>query len=362
MEQKPRIISTVINDVIYDQRMIRICTSLSKNFEVSLWGRVKTNHNILDRPFEQKRFKFLINKGPLFYFLYNLRIFCKLLYSRFDIVHSVDLDTLPAGYFASKLKGKKLVYDSHEYFTEVPELLNRPKVRNFWINIENYILPKLKNAMTVGEMIAKEYEAKYGVNFSVIKNAPVFKHSTNQTSYNASYLIYQGALNKGRGLESLIEAMKFINIKLKIAGTGDIEMELKQKVLDLKLDHKVEFLGLLEPQDLPQLTQDAFLGINVSENLGLSYYYSLNNKFFDYIHAGLPAITNKFPEYQNLDEKYRCCEFADCNPKSIAKAVNLLINDSSKYALLKKNCFLAKEELNWNCEEEKLLEFYANIT
>ena len=360
MDKKPRIIATVINDVIYDQRMIRICTSLSTDYEVSLWGRKKSDEEIVPRPFKQKRFSFLINKGATFYLLYNLKMFIHLLFAKFDIIHAVDLDTLPAGYMASKIRGKKLVFDSHEYFTEVPELINRPKKRNLWLRIEQAILPKVKNAMTVGQMIADAYTEKYDIPFKVVRNCPVKKEIAPKVETD-KYLLYQGALNKGRGLEATIEAMQHLDIKLKIAGSGDLDDELKQLVAEYRVEDKVEFLGLLKPEELNPLTSNAFAGINVSENLGLSYYYSLNNKYFDYIHAGLPAITNEFPEYVLLNEQHKCSVFATAKSEDIVKAVNLLLDDSDLYNELKKNCLLAREQLTWENEEKTLLNVYANI-
>ena len=360
MDTKPRIIATVINDVIYDQRMIRICTSLSQEYDVALWGRKKSDATLVTRPYKQRRFSFLVYKGATFYLLYNLKMFYHLLFAKYDIIHAVDLDTLPAGYMASKLRGKKLVYDSHEYFTELPELINRPAKRNVWLKIEGAILPKIKNGITVGQMIADEYTAKYKVAFQVVRNCPELKPLAKVESQE-KYLIYQGALNKGRGLEATIQAMQHLPIKLKIAGSGDLDDELRALVAEYRLEDKVEFLGLLKPEELPAYTANAFAGINVSENLGLSYYYSLNNKYFDHIHAGIPSITNPFPEYQLLNEKYECSVFATAQSEDIVKAVNLLLDDDQLYYRLRKNCLLAREELNWKNEEKALLQVYAEI-
>jgi glycosyltransferase involved in cell wall biosynthesis len=287
-------------------------------------------------------------------------MFWALLFTRFDIVHAVDLDTLPAAYLVSKLKRKKLVYDAHEYFTEVPELVFRPSKRKVWLAIERFFLPKVKNAITVGSKIAEEYEDKYNVPFSVVRNCPVKKQHPLPLP-GKSYLLYQGALNKGRGLEALIGAMQHLDMTLKLAGSGDIEDSLKTQVKELGIENKVAFLGMLDPSKLPPLTVSAFAGVNVSENLGLSYFYSLNNKYFDYVHAGIPAITNPFPEYMALEEKYQCSVYATSSSQEIEKAVKLLLNDKVLYAKLKKNCLLAAEELVWSEEEHTLLSVYEAI-
>lgn len=115
-----KIICTVTNDLIYDQRMQRICTSLQKNnFEVELVGRIlPDSKEIIQQTFQQKRLKCFFNKGFLFYAEFNIRLLFFLLFTKFDIVCGCDLDTLPAALLAAKIKRKKVVYDAHEYFPE----------------------------------------------------------------------------------------------------------------------------------------------------------------------------------------------------------------------------------------------------
>lgn len=361
MEVKPRIIATVINDVVYDQRMIRICTSLSKHYNVELWGRRKGSEAAVQRPFKQRRIRFIIKRGPLFYLVYNLRLLCLLLFKKYDVVHTVDLDTLPAGFIATRLRGKKLVYDSHEYFTEVPELIETPFKRKIWLWLERKVVPKSKYNITVGSMIAKEYKHKYNVTFNVVRNAPSYTKTESSKPSSEPFFLYQGALNKGRGIEAVIRAMSRVNAKFKIAGRGDIEQNLYSLVSTLQLENKVEFLGLLEPGELKEVTKTAFAGINVSENMGLSYYYSLNNKFFDYLHAEIPAITNNFPEYVALNKEIECSLLATAQEENIASCMNRLLNDKVLYYRLKGNCIKAKKHWCWENEEVELLNLYSKI-
>src|SRR5690554_2991253 len=128
-----KIIVSVTNDLYTDQRVHKVCMFLYENgYEVLLVGRkLKNSEPITDRPYSIKRFKLVFNAGALFYSNYNLRLFWFLLFTRFDVLLSNDLDTLLANYCAHRLKSKsRLVYDTHELFTEVPELTARQKVRN----------------------------------------------------------------------------------------------------------------------------------------------------------------------------------------------------------------------------------------
>ena len=149
MASKKRIIVSVTNDLITDQRVHRTCTTLTnEGFDIILVGRQLNPRFSVKRAYSTKRFKLPINNGPLFYALYNLRLFAFLFWNKVDILLANDLDTLPANYLASRIKGCKLIYDSHEYFCHVPELIDRPFVQKIWLAIERWIFPKLKNIIS----------------------------------------------------------------------------------------------------------------------------------------------------------------------------------------------------------------------
>ena len=170
-----RAIVSVINDLATDQRVHRHCLCLADNdFHVQLVGRKLNSSAALDvRSYQMHRFDLPFEKGPLFYATYNIRLFFYLLFSKVDLLFSNDLDTLLPNYLVSKMKGVDLIYDSHEFFTEVPEIQDRPMVKNFWKKLESFLLPKLKLTMTVNRSIANCYHQAYGVVMKVHRNLPI---------------------------------------------------------------------------------------------------------------------------------------------------------------------------------------------
>jgi glycosyltransferase involved in cell wall biosynthesis len=362
-----RIIFTVINDLTYDQRMQKICRSLSKaGYEVELVGRERDFSVALGKePFKQTRLTCFFNKGKLFYLEYNLRLFFYLGFSKFEAVCAIDLDTIVPVCIIGKLKGAKLVYDAHEYFTEVPEVIRRPAVKRVWEWVEKTFVPKVDLAYTVSGGLAELFTAKYNRRFEVIMNVPVLegsvKHQRRDTAEPFT-ILYQGALNEGRGLEHLIEAMKNIDAKLQLAGEGDLSDELRALAKRMNVEGKVEFLGLVKPENLKKIAAEANIGINLLENKGMSYYYSLSNKFFDYIHAGIPQVCIAFPEYQRINDKYHVALLAkDCSVKEIQTAIERLNSDADLYSELQKNCEVCSSTLNWNEEEKKLIALYDEL-
>ena len=270
---------TVTNDLSYDQRMQRICGTLASNgHEVTLVGRILSGSIPLeDKPYKQLRLKCIFQKGFVFYAEYNLRLFCFLLFAQYDVVCSIDLDSLPAGCLATLIRRKKRVFDAHEYFTEVPEVVNRPFVRAFWGMVAKLYLPFYRHAYTVGPALARIFETKYRIKFAVVRNVPLLMENrpNNSDPSDKKIILYQGALNEGSGIEAMLEAMQHLDkIEFVLAGEGDLSLLLREKTKKLGLTDRVVFLGYVKPSELKALTSQAWLGLNLLENRGLSYFYS----------------------------------------------------------------------------------------
>lgn len=363
--------------------MQRICSSLANaGCEVELVGRKLTHSKPLrtDFNFKQTRLTCKINKGKLFYMEFNLRLLWYLLRQKTNAICAIDLDTILACGITATLNNNTLVFDAHEHFTEVPEVTNRKITKTIWHLIGKIFVPKAKLCYTVGPQLALLLGTIYQNQFEVIMNVPVLVDTVvgvdkvngvnevdsvnrvDKVEGENGYILYQGALNKSRGLEQSILAMHQVeNIKLLIAGEGDLSSELRELVVQEKLENKVQFLGFVQPVDLKQLTENAKIGLNLLEPNGLSYYYSLANKYFDYMQVGVPCICANFPEYEVIHEKYNCSILIDCETDVIAASINSLLANENEYQTLSNNCVLAANYFNWNIEEAKLLAHYQQI-
>jgi glycosyltransferase involved in cell wall biosynthesis len=358
-----RLVFTVTNDLTYDQRMIRICTSLAQaGYDVMLVGRkIKDSIPLQNRPYRQKRLINFFQKGKAFYVEFNIHLFFVLLLAKADLICAIDLDTILPCYFASKIKGAKRVYDAHELFCEMKEIVTRPKIYKVWKSIERFSVPKFKWGYTVNALIRDEFKKMYEREYEVIRSLPVLKPLAipNRKEKN---ILYQGSVNEGRSFETLIPAFKNIDGRLLIAGDGNFMEQAIQLVKENDLREKVIFLGKQTPDKLSELTAQAWIGLTLFENKGLSNYYSLANRFFDYIHAGIPQLCVDYPAYAELNSQYRIAVLVkDLSSESIAMHLNKLLEDEDLYAELQKNCMKAREELNWQEEEKRLLTYYQSI-
>lgn len=359
-----KLIFTVTNNLAYDQRMIRICTSLAlAGYEVTLVGtKNSSSPPLIPKTYQQTRLATWFKKGPGFYAEYNCRLFFFLLFAKSDLLCCIDLDTIIPVWLASVLKNKKRVYDAHEYFSQQKEIVTRPRIYKIWHWIERKFVPLFPNGYTVGHKIAAEFWQIYKVEYEIIRNVPLLKPAKQFIGKPNKYVLYQGAVNEARGLEYLIPAMNQVDAILLIYGDGNFMDQTKNIIKSNNLTNKVFLKGKLLPEALEIITPQAYIGVNLVENIGLNQYYSLANKFFDYIHHLVPQVTMSFPEYKTINEQFEVALLLqNLEPGTIAKSLNQLLNDDVLYERLRRNCLLARDQLNWQQEEKKLLVFYSNL-
>lgn len=351
----------VTNDIIYDQRMQRIASSLAHHtdFEVKIIGRTKRNHQIIEQStFKSHRLKCLFQKGFLFYLEYNIRLFFYLISLNPHIVYACDPDTLLGAGLYKILFKKQGVYDSHEYFIETPEIGSRPIVKAIWSRIEKVFCRNFDLHFSVNEELSSILSNRLCVDFIPLRNLPFKSVTSNILNTQEKVLLYQGVLNEGRGLECAIRMMEFLpHYKLWIVGDGDIKTKLISIAKEIKYPENIVFLGKKTPAELKSITQKARYGLNLLESTSLNYYYSLANKFFDYMMAGVPSINMQFPVYERYCKIYQCgITVQHLEAQEIANRITDIDNDPNRYYELSKSSLQSHLILNWEKEQDTLLE------
>jgi glycosyltransferase involved in cell wall biosynthesis len=364
---------SVTNCICHDQRVLKIATTVSNlGCDITIIGRrLGQCCNTDSVPFRTKRFGMIIKRSFLFYVFFNIRLFCYLLFHKFDLLVANDLDTLLPNFLVSRLKKLPLVYDSHEYFTGVPEIQDRPFVKGVWKRIEKFIFPRLKNVMTVSDSIAYQYEMEYGFKPLTIRNCSM--QSLDIAPYTKSdlginpgqlLLIFQGAgINRDRGGEELIEAIKLTDdVSLLIIGSGDVFENLIEKTSKLNLTGRIKFISRLPWKELMRYTRSADTGLSLDKNTNMNYNFSLPNKLFDYISAGIPVIATELPEISKIIKEYNCgIIISKPDPIEISNAIKKLRDNRKLLSELKYNSILASGSVNWQTESIKVQEFYRLI-
>ena len=358
-----KIICTVTNDLSHDQRMHRICASLQQaGHEVLLVGRtLPTSTPLPHRPYATHRIRCRYTVGKRFYVEFNYRLYRYLRRQQVDVICAVDLDTLLP---ASTLRSRhvRVVYDAHEWFSETPEVVNRPAIRSFWRQLGKRLVPRTDARYTVAPTLAELLAEDYASPFSVVRNLPLKVDIVKQENFGG-VLLYQGMLNPGRGLDTAITALALLpDCKLWIVGSGPEKASLKRLAATLRLTDRVWFAGFYPPAKLRELTAKAWLGLNLLESSSPSYYYSLANKALDYIQAGLPSVQMDYPEYRTIDRQYGVFSLLGAlTAPALAARVQQLLDRPEEYDKLRDNCRIAAEELCWEQEEGKLLKIFSDL-
>ncbi|NJO88706.1 MAG: glycosyltransferase family 4 protein [Chloroflexia bacterium] len=377
-KKNKQIILAATNDLSTDQRVHKVAETLIKSgFSPMLIGRrLKKFKRTKFEKISYQALQTHLIKALSFMPATTFRLFFFLLFKKPAAFVANDLDTLPACYFAYKIKmafgnkNIKLVYDSHELFTEVPELNGRNFVKKTWLFLEKLILPKVKNSCTVCESIASYYQKQYGIKMQIISNFSLFTDLVlnNQIldiklPVNKKIILYQGALNIGRGIEHVINILnKIDDAVLVIAGKGDIENDLKKRVNENQLNNKVVFVGAIPLEQLFQLTKMAHVGLVLQEDLSLSYRYVLPNRLFDFMKAEVPILASNLPELHKIVSNEKIGLLIDGFEKEelIDKIKELLFNEGliAKIKIQLREC---KRKYSWEIQEKKLIDFYQNL-
>jgi glycosyltransferase involved in cell wall biosynthesis len=368
---KRKIVVSVISDLVSDQRVHKVCNFLNdNNWDVTLIGRRhKQSLTLEERSYKTERIPCVFNKGVLLYAEFMLKLLFRLLLKNPDVFLANDLDTLLPNFLISRLKNKKLVYDSHEYFTGVPELENSRFKKNIWKSLERFILPKIEIAYTVNQSIADLYHSQYGIKMKVVRNVPLLENMPEKMEMlypeNKTILLLQGAgINEERGAEELVEGMSLLpdNYKLYFIGSGTVWNKLKEMTDRLNLNEKIEFIEKIPFSKLRGYTRQAHLGLTLDKPSCLNYKLSLPNKVFDYIHAGIPVLSSSVAEVKNIVDGFGVgTTIEDVTASSIAKAIENVFNNPTLYNCWKENTYRAAEILCWQKEEKVLEEIFSSL-
>ncbi|PGS49869.1 glycosyltransferase [Bacillus sp. AFS041924] len=285
----------------------------------------------------------------------------------YDIYHANDLNTLPQAIVGAKLfRRKKLIYDSHEVQS------SRSGYENpIFGKIEKFLIKFIDVMIHENDTRAKFTQDLYSIPYpEVIHNYPFVSHPEENHSVNLHKLVgiseeepillYQGGIQKGRGLEQVIQAVpQFKRGIVVFIGDGKLKPTLLNLVDEHQLHDRVKFIDKVPVDELLNYTRNAYLGFQVLNNINFNHYSASSNKLFEYMMSGVPAIACSFPEIQKVVDKEKtgiCVDSHD--PNSIAEGVNYLLDHPEVRDEMSKNCLIAREKYNWNVEKKIFVEIY----
>jgi len=376
-----KVVSIVLNNFKNDSRVLKENISLQNaGYDVqvvALWeDGVKEQEIIQNIPVHRVKLKSknwsknkFVQLIKYFEFLYKV----SKKYKNADILHCNDLNTLPIGVIVKKFYNKniKIVYDAHEYETEINGLSGIQKTLTKIL--EKYLIKYTDAVITVSDAIANEYAKLYNIKKpSLVLNTPPYKEIEKKDIFRENFnipkettiFLYQGGLSSGRGIEILLETFKQLNQQsttntpiIILMGYGELEKEIKEVAKEYS---NIYFHPAVSPDILLDYTSSADFGISTIEDSCLSYRYCLPNKMFEYIMVEVPVIVSNLPEMKKIVESHIVGVVAKENtPQGLQEAIQEAIKlDKDK---LKTNIKKLKIIYNWENQEKVLLEVYKDL-
>lgn len=285
-----------------------------------------------------------------------------------DVYHFHDPELI---FYAYRLKraGKKVIYDAHE---DLPrQLMSKPYLGTVAKKILPFVLERMENffaarfdlVVTATPFIRDRF---LHVNKKTvdINNYPLEQelHEDSSAVVKKNQVCYLGGITAIRGIEALVSACELIDGDLVLAGKFN-SADLESKVKSLPGWNKVKYIGFIDREKAKQVLAESKAGI-VTFLPEPNHINAQPNKMFEYMSASLPVICSHFQLWESIVEGNRCGTCVDpANPKEIAKAINLMLQNDSLVSDYGKNARQAVEnQYNWRVEEQKLVEKYLELT
>lgn len=287
-----------------------------------------------------------------------------------DAYHAHDLDTLWPAARAARRRGVPLIYDSHEFWIEQSSLVRRPAIRAFWAALERRLIRRTHRVIAVSTSIGKALEMRYGLDgVTVLRNLPHFKEpmpgdlirAQLQLEAERPIVLYQGGFLTENGLREQIEAAAdFSRAALVLIGDGPSEAALRDQVARAGLEDRVYFMPRVPFHQLHAYTCSADLGLCLIKGAGKSFYYSMPNKLFEYLIAGLPVLASDFPEMRRVVADTGAGEVVDPEDvTAIRCSVEGLLGNAPRRRQYAAAARRAARRYNWEREAHHLTELYA---
>lgn len=363
-------------DISQDSRILKELLTLSSNegYNVCGIGVKRSPKAVEEYPFNMvlmdvasRRWRFLprILRLLLTFTEIYLRLFFETLKTKPDVIHCHDINVLPVGVFAKLFTRSKLIYDAHELESNKNGIKKLTGFFIYWI--EKIFWPLVDSLIVVSPSINEWYNTNLGHKETrEIFNSPVIK---NDDDYDAFYLknrfsipeekrvfIYIGLLMQGRNIETLCKVFRdnSINSAIVFLGYGDLEGYVEEQSRE---HENIFYHPKVEHDRVVPIARSADFGFCLIENISLSDYYCLPNKFFEYTLSGLPVVSSNFPDLNKMVTHYNLGMLSELSCEGIKSTVQEIERDNLSFQINVSDLY----PLTWGCQEVKLIELYERL-
>ncbi|MDQ5823012.1 MAG: glycosyltransferase family 4 protein [Chloroflexota bacterium] len=307
---------------------------------------------------------------------FTLRALARAVAAKADVYHAHDLNNLELACHAAAANGARVVYDSHELFTELGNRWIQLR-RKAWARLESKLIKQAEFVVTVNEFIGDELSNRYGVpaplvvmncpdppsDFDPMKGYNVLRERLG-LSPDRKIVLYQGWMSEGRGLENLVRCAPLLAGEAAVVfiGYGEYQEALARIALE-EAPGRVYFLPAVSHRELLPYCASADVGLIPYQAVDLNNYYSSPNKLFDYIQAGLPIVASDFPFLRKVIATDNLGVVAELStPESYASAINQVLTLPDGGDEIRANMRRAAPRYTWQSQARGLVLAYEKLS
>jgi glycosyltransferase involved in cell wall biosynthesis len=307
---------------------------------------------------------------------FTMRALARAVAARADVYHAHDLNNLELACRAAAVNGARVVYDSHELFSEIGNRWIQLR-RRAWMRLEGKLIKRASFVVTVNEFIGEELSKRYGIPAPlVVMNCPdppsdfdpargynILRERLGLAS-NRKIVLYQGWMSEGRGLENLVRCAPMLAGEAAVVfiGYGEYQ-EVLARMAAAEAPGRVYFLPAVSHRELLPYCASADVGLIPYQAVDLNNYYSSPNKLFDYIQAGLPIVASDFPFLRKVIATDNLGVAAELStPESYAKAINHVLTLPDGGAEIRANMRRVAPRYTWQGQARGLVSSYEKLS
>ncbi|MCF7910305.1 glycosyltransferase family 4 protein [Candidatus Pacearchaeota archaeon] len=280
----------------------------------------------------------------------------------FDVIHAHDWLTVPAAISAKRVSGKCLVL--HIHATEF-DRGGGDNINSRVYEIEKKGMEEADIVVAVSNLTRNRIINSYGISpekVKVVHNAVEFENYTLEKMHELrktkKIVLFLGRLTLQKGPDYFVYAAKKVlefypDVVFVVAGSGDMERAIIEKVAELGISDKFIFTGFLRGKDIYEAYRMADLYIlpSVSEPFGITPLEALS--------CGTPVlISNQSGVSEVLDH---CLKTDFWDVDEMANKIVAVLNNEDLYHELRENGTREVTKFNWGEPAMRCVDIYEKL-
>ncbi len=285
-----------------------------------------------------------------------------------DLVLCHDYFTADIGYWLARRFKARWSVDCHEYaagqYAHDARWVRWHRSRV--VALQAYYLEQADAVTTVCEGIARLLDEEHRLKrpARAVRSMPFLVPPTLRLAGDTITVLYHGEIYPSRGLHFAVRSLRLWRPEFRLVLRGYSDPGYVEELWRIARETGSEGRLAIEPpvrfdQIIPAASQ-ADIGYFVHQDTSPQRRFTLPNKFFEYVMAGLALCVSDLPEMARLVRRHELGVLvADCGEEAVAAAINSL--DRERINAFKRGSIEAARELNWQAEQQRMLSLYEEL-